>query len=591
MHKVSEVEIIDLQGEDEDIDEGPLPETLVEQGLLHPKTEQSQEQDRITTNGVQSQTVATEEPEQDEVMDEVEKDTTQNEDARDVATEEPSHPHLVETQLLPSTIQPSFEDTSPEQHHRSEPLSSPLAPDSPFAKGVTPEPSPIGPEIEETPTKDPGADNKLENQLLTPMPSQLTQDVSQTTPFLVEPMQEDYDLPTPCLTQSTSAGIVPDVTPQPPRKDHLVERLRELRSLSAQKKPSRRSSNMSNAVKPWFTPQRSSQTIPDSQSEAEVESVSDESDQHSSAGEHGPAVRRSKVTPSPEGVSQTTPFRPQDPATPSSGLRSSFAYYTRLCSLPSHYSSITSTIVIAVAAHPVARATAGPKDYYQSIYITDPSASPDLTTVSIFRHNKAAFPIPETGDAILLRNFKVQSQNKKCMLLSTDSSAWAVMTKAKMAQVRGPPVEYGAEERGVAKGLRDWWESLGDKGRAECESKIPAFKEKKKSMAKNNRKETENELEKGGHQLRGGRTYGLPEEERLKNGVDNVKETTEDLNEKDDGKEDKGRSRERSVSLKHELRDGTTYNDPIVERTEGKNESADVHMHSLRDGRTYHDRA
>lgn len=45
-------------------------------------------------------------------------------------------------------------------------------------------------------------------------------------------------------------------------------------------------------------------------------------------------------------------------------------------------------------------------------------------------------------------------------MLSTQSSAWAEFRKDADVQVRGPPVEFGAEERGFARGLWRWWAGL-----------------------------------------------------------------------------------------------------------------------------------
>ena len=43
-------------------------------------------------------------------------------------------------------------------------------------------------------------------------------------------------------------------------------------------------------------------------------------------------------------------------------------------------------------------------------------------------------------------------------------------------QIRGPPVEYGAAERGFARGLWDWWASLGDGERMRLETAVPEYK-------------------------------------------------------------------------------------------------------------------
>lgn len=76
----------------------------------------------------------------------------------------------------------------------------------------------------------------------------------------------------------------------------------------------------------------------------------------------------------------------------------------------------------------------------------------------------------------MLRDFKVQPFQRRPSLLSTDSSAWAVFSKGSDVQIRGPPVEFGAEERGFARGLWDWWASLGDDARMRFENAVPEHK-------------------------------------------------------------------------------------------------------------------
>ena len=46
-------------------------------------------------------------------------------------------------------------------------------------------------------------------------------------------------------------------------------------------------------------------------------------------------------------------------------------------------------------------------------------------------------------------------------------------------QMRGPPVEFGAEERGFARGLWDWWASLDDDARKQFEDAVPEYKKPK----------------------------------------------------------------------------------------------------------------
>lgn len=140
------------------------------------------------------------------------------------------------------------------------------------------------------------------------------------------------------------------------------------------------------------------------------------------------------------------------------GLRSRVSYFAPLATLVDWFNSMTDTISVAVEVSPVARATSGPRDYYLTLRLTDPSMAGTTLPAQIFRTNKTALPAVSEGDVILLRNFKVQSFNHSMMLLSTDSSAWAVFHgDAEEPRVTGPPVEYGPEERTYVADLQNWY--------------------------------------------------------------------------------------------------------------------------------------
>lgn len=342
---------------------------------------------------------------------------------------------------------------------------------------------------------------KSKSQLLTPSSTQ-TNFLSQSPSVSLHSVPEDDTLPTPRLTQGTSTGIVlpqplappeePTLvkTPAPPKKTSaLIERLKEMRRLSSQSlKP--RSSDAS-ILDPWFTPRRVSQVVPDSEDGSEAEG-STETEAQATA----PKIVGKKLARTPEKAlaksfirspSQTQHISsiqsspqylpPSQPPPP--GFRTNLSYFVPLATLPSHFSTKVDVLAIALSGTPVTRATSGPKDYNQSLYITDPSSlalQHSITTAQIFRPNNRCFPILEKGSALLLRDFKVQPFEKRLVLLSTESSAWAVFRKGADVQVRGPPVEYGAEERGFARGLWDWWASLGDDARKRLENAVPEYK-------------------------------------------------------------------------------------------------------------------
>lgn len=144
------------------------------------------------------------------------------------------------------------------------------------------------------------------------------------------------------------------------------------------------------------------------------------------------------------------------------GLRSKISYFAPLATLTDHYDAFVDTISIVHETSPISRAKSGSKDCFVTIQLTDPSMTGTTLNAQIFRVNKSAIPSLIEGNAILLRNFKVQSYNHAIMLVSVESSAWAVFDGSSPdARISGPLVEYGAEERAYASGLRRWYREVG----------------------------------------------------------------------------------------------------------------------------------
>ncbi|PKX96626.1 uncharacterized protein P174DRAFT_383996 [Aspergillus novofumigatus IBT 16806] len=144
------------------------------------------------------------------------------------------------------------------------------------------------------------------------------------------------------------------------------------------------------------------------------------------------------------------------------GLRSKYSYFAPLATLIDHYNSLIDTISLVSEVSPTSRATTGKKDFTLTLQITDPSMAGTIVHAQIFRPYKSALPSVKEGDAILLRNFQVKSFNHSMMLVSVDTSAWAVFhNTSKEAQIVGPPVEYGDEESAYATDLRQWYHEVG----------------------------------------------------------------------------------------------------------------------------------
>lgn len=155
--------------------------------------------------------------------------------------------------------------------------------------------------------------------------------------------------------------------------------------------------------------------------------------------------------------------KPPVPDRNAHGLRSKFSYFAPLATLVDHYNALVDTISIVYEASPVAKATSGSKDYFMTIYLTDPSMAGTMLAAQIFRRYKSAMPSVTEGQAILLRDFKVLTRNHSMTLVSIDSSSWAVFDgSSPEAKMTGPPVEYGSEERAFASGLRRWYLEYGE---------------------------------------------------------------------------------------------------------------------------------
>ena len=180
------------------------------------------------------------------------------------------------------------------------------------------------------------------------------------------------------------------------------------------------------------------------------------------------------------------------------GFSTPLSYFTPLARLDSllnpssqgTYGSTNTVDVLAVVTENTTdplRAKAGPKDYYTLFRIADSSLAPQTDLrVEVFRPYKNTLPAAKQGDVVLLRAFAVKSRKRQPYLLSSDASAWCVFRypipsnkadgkggkrKPKWAlrsgeedgedvseEMKGPPVEFGEEERRHARDLREWWE-------------------------------------------------------------------------------------------------------------------------------------
>ena len=503
-------------------------------------------------------------------------------------------------------------------------------------------------------------------QLLTPSTTQRASFTSQPSAISLKSLSDDDTLPTPKLTQENFSNVrtpksptIPESSPIQPKDDShqtnaflrphnerptsnspsffptmpqkrqsaLVEKLKAMRKQS-QQSPKPRLSQNAQVLRPWFEPKRSSQAIPDS--EDETNNTSSESEKISTTQREGPTAMATPEKPLAQSFIRSPPERTDLVSTVSSpqylppsqpaigGLRTNLAYFVPLAALPSHFGTLTDVLAIAIRGTTIIRASSGPKDYTQSIYITDPSSSTakkPITIAQIFRPTKGCFPQVTLGDAILLRDFKVQSFQTRLSLLSTETSAWAVFRPNIEVQVHGPPMEYGAEERGFARGNWAWWASLSENEKERLKASVPREKVSRANGNVKVKKEGINGIgvelpssqEGRGHSKNGNLwstqalarewSTGLdgsvePEHEEEKPAARrrglrprNAKGRVSESPEKEHPPPSKGKG-----IVKHELTDGTSYADENDAEIPEVGEKDSLTMHELRDGRRYRDR-
>jgi hypothetical protein len=328
------------------------------------------------------------------------------------------------------------------------------------------------------------------------------------------------------------------------------------------------SQDATEAVNPYFTPRRTSQMRAQDQSTTVHKSPLAKPSQGlaNDTIQMTEETKATEVAVAGEEVTLGSPIK--DPL--DVGITTSTSYYTPLSALQDHFSQSVDILAISTTeSTEPQRAKSGPRDWHTTLHITDSSLSGNKTIIAqIFRSYKTALPKVQRGNVVLLRNFKVQSQKRKWLLLSTESSAWAVfLVPSEMGgeaceigvEVVGPPVEYGPEENGHIIELGKWWKAEGEDRHpiqpqaSHATQFVPA--------AKNG---DDGEVT---HELRDGTVY----------------------RDSKDTKEHVGVSRRY-----HELRDDTLYGDepktapPERDATSNQNDDKAV-IHELRDGTLYQD--
>ena len=292
------------------------------------------------------------------------------------------------------------------------------------------------------------------------------------------------------------------------------------------------------------------------------------------------------------------------------GLTTASSYYPPLATVDEFFAATIDVLAICTTdVKEPQRAKTGPKDYHCTYQIVDPSlASREVVVAQVFRPYKTALPRVSRGSVVLLRNMKVQSQKRKCMLLSTESSSWAVFThpehsytKASMLgiTIAGPPIEYGPSERLGAIDLMQWWDGEGAMKHAELKdlnpratngtSPIESRESLDMSPATSTAKVPPTPLRRS--RRRGNRTDNDGNADDSDPDMAKVharRNSDISLASQRPNVEDDDRSQS-APSVIHELRDGTKYVDESPGERKRRGTRGQSLIHELRDGTSYID--
>jgi hypothetical protein len=264
-------------------------------------------------------------------------------------------------------------------------------------------------------------------------------------------------MPTPQATQviETRSELVEAAPPPSNRNMNLPDDIVSVEVLTTPRSPSRRWTDGSNEGRSALntdihTPGIDAKEAENTEREPFAPELADEVvlvEDHS--------TRQSVDTErqSPEAIKS----RPE-PNRLASGLRSRISYFAPLATLVDWYKATIDNLSVVVEVSPLARATSGSRDYHIGLRVSDVSMAGTTVAVHIFRPHWTALPSVAEGDVILLRNFQVQSFEHSMMLVSCESSAWAIFPRGSdEPRIPGPPVEYGEEELLYVKNLRNWY--------------------------------------------------------------------------------------------------------------------------------------
>ncbi|KAL4793425.1 hypothetical protein BDV19DRAFT_229833 [Aspergillus venezuelensis] len=390
-----------------------------------------------------------------------------------------------------------------------------------------------------------------QKQLVTPGPSQQVE-VEQEIDSVEDPQET---LPTPNLTQESLLKLETEQPPQPLTETSAHGELEQPNTASNAAIKLETGSNISQNEEHETEPSR---IIVDDERARSL----DEDQKLQASIEFDEQVEEATEEP------EHTYFNRHYP-----GLRSKLSYFAPLATLIEHYNALVDTISIVVEVTPPTKATTGKKDFILNLQLTDPSMAGTTIYAQILRPFKSALPNPREGDAILLRNFRVKSLDHSGILVSDNTSAWAVFSPSSLEpEITGPPVEYGVEEINFATDLRQWYVETGHAMVAD--NQLQASVGREMSLVQ--------EQERAEEEISRPVTPGSESLAPSDADVTSIGDDSALREMRGDTTSSRGSRRRRShrrITI-HELRDGRRY-------TEVGSSPGDSSIHELRDGTVY----
>ncbi|KAJ4302254.1 hypothetical protein N0V88_002391 [Collariella sp. IMI 366227] len=324
----------------------------------------------------------------------------------------------------------------------------------------------VSPEVEENQPQQTVAESELI--------SQGSEEPAEQPPSSPADDMEDETMILEQLTQDTQRSF--ETEARSPSPDLSVDLARQSAAARRRKQPAPEPTRTS----PPVTRARSSSLRSHTSPEHEAETEEDSSVHLARAALVSPSRHGSEADEQPGTVHTTTSLK----SNLAKRLHDDLPDCIPLKSLRQHAEKSPGAVAV-VTSSPTqpARAKGGPREYFMSFHVTDPSTAPDrVVEVQLYRPHKDSLPVVKPGDVVLLRGFQVKAIGKKGFGLRTGvESAWAVWDGEGVGEDEGKE-EWGRERRrsgtagggvgevcGLCEGLKEWFASLDGVARGKIE--------------------------------------------------------------------------------------------------------------------------